>query len=435
MKTNEDLTEKVYEWITDEGEVRACANISETACRETPYNFAKNVSSGALSKLAEQLVHPGTTLPWILAAMGVPGAFSGALVPIKDAGSLLPQLLVSAKIRSYPRRKWFWVIPAWVQALSLLAMAGVVLTAEGAWAGWLVLACLAIFSGSSGVASIGFKDVTAKTILKGKRGQLLAMRATAGGILTLVAGALLLTDLSEDSDRYLLFLLVLSGAVLWAISGVIFSRIVEEKGATSGGRTPLQELKKAWEFWQADRNLRLFVLTRGLLMAIPLAQPFFVILGRQQLGEAVSNLGLMVLAAGIAGVVSSPFWGRFADRSSKKLMMVVAAVGMTNVALMASFPLWPDVLQHQYLFVPLFLIQVMVHGGARLSRKTYLVDFAPDADRPSYVSLSNTAIGLFTLIGAALGTLAGIFGIQVMLLVFSGLLLLALLVGSQLEEA
>lgn len=434
MRKKEALTEKVYEWITDEGEVRACANISDSACREVPNNFAKNVASGALSKLAEQLVHPGTTLPWILAAIGVPGAFSGALVPIKDAGSLLPQLLVSAKIRSYPRRKWFWVIPAWVQALSLLAMAGVVWNAEGAWAGWMLLACLVVFSGSSGVASIGFKDVTAKTIPKGKRGQLLAMRATAGGILTLAAGSLLLTDLSENSDRTVLALLVLSGAVLWAVSGLIFSRIVEDKGATSGGRTPLQELKKAWGFWRADRNLRLFVVTRGLLMAIPLAQPFFVILGRQQLGAAFANLGLMVLAAGIAGVISSPFWGRFADRSSKKLMLLVAALGASNVALMASFPLWPDALQQNYFLALLFLIQVMVHGGARLSRKTYLVDFAPEADRPSYVSLSNTAIGLFTLIGAALGTLAGVFGVQVLLLVFSGLLLLALLPGSQLKE-
>lgn len=190
MKTSE----RVYEWITDEGEVRACANISEEACKEKPANFLKNVGSGALSKLAGQLVSAGTTLPWVLAAMGVPAAFAGALVPIKDAGSLLPQLIVSAKIRSFRRRKWFWIIPAWVQALALVAMAFVVANMEGILGGWLVLACLALFSISSGVASISFKDVTAKTIPKGKRGQLLAMRATSGGILTVLVGALILAD-------------------------------------------------------------------------------------------------------------------------------------------------------------------------------------------------------------------------------------------------
>lgn len=428
------ISERVYEWITDEGEVRACANISEEACRETPSNFFKNVCSGALSKLAGQLVSPGTTLPWVLAAMGVPAAFSGALVPIKDAGSLLPQLIVSAKIRSYPIRKWLWVIPAWIQALALLAMAFVVWNLDGVLGGWLLLACLALFSISSGVASISFKDVTAKTTPKGKRGQLLAMRATSGGILTLLVGGLILADFFKNSDREFLFMLVLSGAVLWVLSGFLFSLIHEEPGATSGGRTPIQEIKKAGIFWQEDRNLRMFIFTRGLLMAIPLAQPFFVLLGRAEIGEEVSNLGMMVLAAGIGSVISSPFWGRFADRSSKKLMIAIALLGMVNIALMALFPLWPAFLQNRYTFAVLFLIQVMAHGGARLSRKTYLVDFAPEKDRPSYVSLSNTAIGMFTLIGAGIGTLAGIFGIQPMLWIFSALLLMAALLGSRLAE-
>ncbi|WP_163387285.1 MFS transporter [Cyclobacterium jeungdonense] len=428
------ISERVYEWITDEGEVRACANISEDACRETPSNFFKNVSSGALSKLAGQLVSPGTTLPWVLAAMGVPAAFSGALVPIKDAGSLLPQLVVSAKIRSFPKRKWFWIIPAWIQALALLAMAFVVWNLDGIVGGWLVLACLALFSISSGVASISFKDVTAKTIPKGKRGQLLAMRATSGGILTLLVGVLILADFFKNSDREFLFMLVLSGAVLWALSGFLFSLIHEEAGATSGGRTPVQEIKKAWVFWQEDQNLRKFIFTRGLLMAIPLAQPFFVLLGRSEIGEEVSNLGIMVLAAGIGSVISSPFWGRFADRSSKKLMIAIALLGMVNIALMALFPLWPESFQNSYSFAVLFLIQVMAHGGARLSRKTYLVDFAPEKDRPSYVSLSNTAIGLFTLVGAGLGSLASIFGISPMLWIFSALLLVAAILGSQLDE-
>lgn len=428
------ISERVYEWITDEGEVRACANISEDACRETPANFFKNVSSGALSKFAGQLVSPGTTLPWVLAAMGVPAAFSGALVPIKDAGSLLPQLVVSAKIRSFPKRKWFWIIPAWIQALALLAMAFVVWNLDGLLGGWLVLACLALFSISSGVASISFKDVTAKTIPKGKRGQLLAMRATSGGILTLLVGVLILADFFKNSDREFLFMLVLSGAVLWALSGFLFSLIHEEAGATSGGRSPVQEIKKAWVFWQEDLNLRKFIITRGLLMAIPLAQPFFVLLGREEIGEAISNLGVMVLAAGIGSVISSPFWGRFADRSSKKLMIAIAILGMVNIALMALFPIWPESFQNSYTFAVLFLIQVMAHGGARLSRKTYLVDFAPGKDRPSYVSLSNTAIGIFTLVGAGLGSLANIFGIPPMLWIFSALLLVAAILGNQLEE-
>ncbi|SIT04857.1 MFS transporter [Belliella pelovolcani] len=432
--SQQTLASKAYELITDEGEERACEAISERACKETPGNFFKNVFSGALSKFAEQLVSPGTTLPWILSALGVPNAFTGALVPIKDAGSLLPQLFVSAKIRAYAIRKWFWVIPALVQALALVAMAFVVLGTEGSAAGVLILSLLLIFSLASGVASISFKDVVGKTIPKGKRGQLLAMRSTIGGILTLVGGVYILQDLEGEQDQNLLFWLVMGGAILWILSALLFSLIAEEKGGTEGGRSPVNEIKNAWKYWKKDSNLRRFIFTRGLLMAIPLAQPFFVVLGKEELGSEVNNLGIMVISAGIANIVSSPFWGRFADQSSRKLMVWVSVLGMVNISLMALFPFWPDSLQNIYVFAALFLIQVMAHGGARLSRKTYLVDFAPEKERPLYVSLSNTMIGIFTLLAAGLGSLSSFFGVQVMLYVFVGLLMIALCLTFRLKE-
>ncbi|MFC0262761.1 MFS transporter [Fontibacter flavus] len=428
------LASKTYELITDEGEERACEAISERACKETPGNFFKNVFSGSLSKLAEQLVSPGTTLPWILAALGVPNLFTGALVPIKDAGSLLPQLFVSAKIRAYAIRKWFWVIPALIQAMSLAAMAFVVLGTEGKTAGILILSLLLIFSLASGVASISFKDVVGKTIPKGKRGQLLAMRATLGGVLTLASGVFILQDLEGGQDQNMLFWLVMAGALLWVLSAFLFALIAEEKGATEGGRTPVKELKNAWKFWKEDSNLRRFIFTRGFLMAIPLAQPFFVVLGKDELGSELDNLGIMVIAAGIANIVSSPFWGRFADHSSRNLMVWVSILGMVNISLMALFPFWPDSLQNIYVFAALFLIQVMAHGGARLSRKTYLVDFAPEKERPLYVSLSNTMIGVFTLLAAGLGSLSSLFGVQAMLSVFVALLGIGLFLAFRLKE-
>lgn len=101
---------------------------------------------------------------------------------------------------------------------------------------------------------------------------------------------------------------------------------------------------------------------------------------------------------------------------------------------MALFPIWPDDFKNIYTFAGLFLIQVMAHGGARLSRKTYLVDFAPEKERPLYVSLSNTMIGVFTLIAAGLGTLSSVFGIPTMLFLFVALLGLALFLAFRLKE-
>lgn len=115
-------------------------------------------------------------------------------------------------------------------------------------------------------------------------------------------------------------------------------------------------------------------------------------------------------------------------------MVWVSILGMVNISLMALFPFWPDSLQNIYVFAALFLIQVMAHGGARLSRKTYLVDFAPEKERPLYVSLSNTMIGVFTLLAAGLGSLSSLFGIQAMLSVFVALLGIGLFLAFRLKE-
>jgi hypothetical protein len=64
----------------------------------------------------------------LLSAVGAPTVFVGMLLPLRQAGTLLPQLAVAGRIRQYPLRKWFWVAAAMVQAISLLGMVAAALT-------------------------------------------------------------------------------------------------------------------------------------------------------------------------------------------------------------------------------------------------------------------------------------------------------------------
>jgi MFS family permease len=426
--------DKVYDWITDEGEERACDAIDEKQCTNVPGNFLKNSLSGFCSKLAEQLVSPGVTLPWLLNMIGASSGFAGLLVPIKNAGSLLPQLLVSAKIRAFRKRKYFWAYSAFFQAFMISIMLVSFLLFEGDKAGYIIVSALFLFSIASGVASVSFKDVMAKTIPKGRRGRLLATRATGGGVLTLIAGLVMYFFLRESESKFPLIILIGSAAILWLGAGFFFSIIKEENGATEGGRSPVNELKKGWGLFSSNINLRNFILTRAMLMAIPLAQPFFIIYGKEITGASFSGLGLLVIASGIAGFVSSPFWGKFADRSSRKMMIVVAILGILNIALVMGFDFLDASYQSIILFSPLVLINMMVHGGARLSRKTYLADYAPEDERPLYISLSNTFIGLFTIIAAGIGLIAELFSVQILFLFFIGMLSISIILSTTLKE-
>jgi MFS family permease len=430
----QDISERAYELLTDDSEERACKAIPDTACHVVPGNFFLNMLNGACTKFAEQLASPGLVIPWILSTLAAPAYFAGMLIPIKDAGSLLPQLLVSAKIRSFPKRKWFWIAPAFIQSLCIFGMAWVVSSLDGFMAGLCVVLALLIFSIASGVASVSFKDVLAKTIPKGKRGQLLAYRAASGGILTLMAGIYLHLFFSATTNTQAYVWLLIIAGIFWVLAAVFFISIQEVDGATEGGRTPIKELKNGKDLWINNSNFRKFIFTRGLLMAIPLAQPFYVIIGKEYAGGEVSGLGLMVIAVGLAGIISSPIWGKFADKSSRKMMVVVSVLGIVNAGYVLLFPMLPADWQNIYTFSPAILLNVIAHGGARLSRKTYLIDFAPKSERPLYVSLSNTLIGILTLVAAALGLIAEIFSLQIMVGFLAALLLLSIPISLKLKE-
>ncbi len=426
--------EKIYRWITDEGEERACSAISEEQCTDVPGNFLKNSLSGLCSKLAEQLVSPGVTLPWILNVIGASSGLAGLLIPLKNAGSLLPQLLVSAKIRAYKKRKYFWGLAALFQAGMILLMLIGFLFFEKNISGTIIISALFLFSIASGVGSVSFKDVMAKTIPKGRRGRLLATRATGGGILTLLAGVFMYFFLQGSESEVPIAIIISLSVILWIGAGIFFLLIKEQPGATEGGRTPIKEIQKGWDLFLSDTNLRNFIFSRAMLMAIPLAQPFLILYGKDITGADFRGLGLFVIVSGVAGFISSPFWGKFADRSSRKLMMVIAGLGILNLLLVLFFDLLNSSIQNIYTFSVIILLNMMIHSGARLSRKTYLADFAPEKERPLYISLSNTFIGLFTILAAGVGFIAELFSLNVLFLFLIGMLIVSIFLSYSLKE-
>jgi len=57
-------------------------------------------------------------------------------------------------------------------------------------------------------------------------------------------------------------------------------------------------------------------------------------------------------------------------------------------------------------------------AGVRVGRKTYLVDAAPENERPLYVAMSNTVVGAFTILAGGLGFIADTFGLVTLLTIF-----------------
>lgn len=402
---------------------RACQEIPKGACREVRWNVRVNVCNGAASKLAEQIAGPNLILPWLFQLLGTPVWMFGFLLPIKQSFSLLPQMLVAGQIRRLALRKWVWTISGLIQAFCLLLMIPASLWLPPTLAGLLLLLLLVIFSSASGTASVAFQDVLGKTIDKGHRGKLLAQRAFVGGILTSLAGLLLSRLQGNQQALQAALWLVFCAALLWALAAFFFALIRELPGAVKGGRNALAEAREGFEYYRRYPGFRQFLTVRGLLLAVELATPFFVLHAGQLLQLKAQDIGWLVVAVGLSQILSSPFWGRMADSTSKQVLVrsaQIAALAVGLALLLTAFPFY--VLQYAgYLLV--FMLIGLAEAGVRLGRKTYLVDAAPTEERATFTAFSNSIIGIAAISSGLAGLVAQWFGATAMLLVIGVLLL------------
>jgi hypothetical protein len=431
----QDRAEQVYDFLFGEEEGRACESIPDDACEQVAGNALKNVTSGAFSKLAEQLANPGITMPWLLSSFGVPPAVSALLLPFKDAGSLGPQLFLAGWVRSTDRRNRLWFRAALVQALILIAVALSLVTLPPAIAGVVTAALFLCFGISSGVGSLSFKDTLAKTIPKPRRGTLLGWRASIGGAAALLAGGILALTGGADGGTTTLLILVLGAALLWIISGLFFRSIQEYPGATAGGRDPIDSVKEAFARLRHAGNVQRFVAARSLNLSIALLQPVYVLIAAERLGFAFSGLGILLIGSAGAALVSGWVWGRITDRSARLPLIVGPLLGVLVGVLFFLLPVMGGVFAGAVAHGLVLFLHNIAYSGARIGRKTYLVNATTDEDRALLSAGANTIIGAATFgLSAVVSLITGTAGTQVAALVLLALLFGGGIMALRLEE-
>ena len=415
----EEGLDRLYEFLMEEEDARVCKDIPEGACTSVPGNFFKITASQTLTKLADELANAKTVLPWLVSALGAPAFWIGFLVPVRESGSLVPQLAIAAAIRNRPIRKYVWLLGAILQAGALAGMALTGFFLRGGVAGVAVVGFLALFSLARGLASVSSKDVKGKTIPKTRRGRLTGLTTGVAGILTILTGAALAWLVPEDPSAELTASIILGGAVLWILAALVFSTVQEEPGATEGARHGLKEALESLSLLRTDKPFRRFVTVRALLISTALAGPYYVTLARESGGGRESSLSVFILASGLASALSSFFWGRYSDRSSRKVLMAAAGAASFLGLLVFALNALGVVAAVGWIAPLAFFLLSMSHGGVRIGRKTYLLDMASGNRRTDYVAVSNTIIGVALLLSSTLGFLAPLIGPGGMLLILS----------------
>ena len=211
--------------------------------------------------------------------------------------------------------------------------------------------------------------------------------------------------------------------------------IREVPGAVKGGRNAIAEAHEGFAYYHRYPGFRRFLQARGLLLAVELATPFFVLHAGQLLQLKVQDIGLLMVAVGFSQIISSPFWGRMADSTSKQVMLRSTQIAFAAVLLALSLA-WLPFYSLQYVgYLLVFVLIGLAESGVRLGRKTYLVDATATDERATVTAFSNSIIGILAIVCGIAGLIAQLLGASAMLLTFGLFLLLGIRVCQRLPEA
>lgn len=343
--------------------------------------------SNGLQNLGDQIVASKTVLPALFNAAGVPAFFTGLLTPIRESGSMLPQAALTPWVTTHRARKRLWMIGSTGQALSAAVIALAAFFIRGAWLGVIVLLALAALSLFRALCSIAGKDVQARTISKGQRGQVTGSATALGGGATLLAGVslFLLGDLTIST----MGIVLLVGASTWAIATWVFSHV--EEPVPEGEQEGIDKSwwSDTWKLFTDDAQFRNFVIVRALLLVSALSTAFIVLLH-----DDLSGVFGFVIASGLASLIGGRVSGVFSDKSSKNTMAAGAAASSVIILLIVASSHWaPDAMNAWVMPLGFFAVN-LAHTSVRVARKTYVVDMAGGDKRTQYVGAANTMMGI-----------------------------------------
>lgn len=388
---------------------------------QTQRNFSLGVANGILFALADALTDANLVLALFVRNLGGSQVMVGLLPSLKNGGWLLPQLLVAGRIGGLPRK-----LPLYrrTSAVRLLIFTLLTLVIFGAsWLGPLLTLTLlfvlyTLYNLTGGSGSLAFQDVVAKAIPPRRRGSFFSYRQLFGGLLAFcVAGPLVRLMLSQDGPvsfpaNY--GVLCVIALVMMAIAFTAFGLIDEPALAQPGVRHTLKETLQAGpQLFQTDVDLRRFLLSRiwGRFGAI--ADPFYMIYATEALNIAPRYVGIYLSLRVMTAALSNLYWGRVADlQGNRRLLVLTTALAalVPPTALLLPMLFSPGSTALAWAFGVVFLLIGLSIDGSAIASNTYLLEIAPESERPTYCGIANTALGIFTFLPVLGGVLLSALG-------------------------
>lgn len=373
---------------------------------EVRRSFRLLASDAILYNCGLAFLDQSTVLPAFLATLTGSSVLIGAIISIRTAGILLPQMWTAHYLRHRSRHKSFLVKVALISRISMALFAVLMFFAgpnDRSLMLWGFLAMYTAFWFSEGAAGLSWTDLVAKAIPERKRGRLFGLMQFAGGILAILAGIFVSRMLSPSGPAY-----PRNYAVLAAVSAFFFAAslscllpVREPEGAIEDHEGDfLDYVRKIGQMLAGHRELQRFLAVQVLLGFFGLSLPFYILYAKDTIEVGGGMVGIFLSVQMAGSIAASAVTGYLSDRNGPKyaIMSAIFAGIFASVfsLLIAGSGVW--------MYGILFFAVGWVIGSGWIGMTNYLLELAEPSERKSYLGLMNT-VSVPTMVFPILGGL------------------------------
>lgn len=377
------------------------------------HNLAVNVMDGMFWVFGVTFVSSSTILPVYLSHLTTSAIIIGMIPALELAGWAFPQIFTAPLFEGRPRMKGYVLFFGMVQRVTCLIIAILIWSFTDPNFGssqtqlLLFLALYAAFAFCGGITAIPWQEMVSRLFSLRQRGRFYAAQRFFGGLLGLAgaftAGWLLSNVAFPYNFAWCFFCAFAAMSLSWFI--LTFTHEPAQEQMKREARSPRAYASELWILLRQDRAFVWYLIARAVGYVGWMATAFFAVYAVKtfQLQDAQAAIfnGLLVFS----GIGANIVWGWLGDKYSQKLVLILSSSAYVLALVLATFA------QTVYVYYAIFCLVGIASTGLMVSDLTLVVEFAPEARRPTYMGLARGIwvpfIGLSPLLG---GILWGDFG-------------------------
>ena len=380
---------------------RSDAEISAEVARNYRWNFTVNLLDGATFWFGLSFISSTTIVPLFISKLTTSPLAIGLAAVIAQGSWFLPQLFTANAVERLARKKPVVVnlgfflerVPMWV-----LVLAAAVAARSPIWALLLFFLGYAWHGLGAGIVATAWQDLIARCFPVNRRGRYFGTTMFLGagtGTLAASLSAWLLQAYPFPTN----FIYVFLGAAVFINLSWFFLAMTREpvQSVTAPRRSTRHYWAELPRLLRQDVNFRHFLVARLLLALAGMGTGFITVSAVQRWAVADSTVGVYTAVFLVGQTVGNLLFGLLADRMGHKVALELGGLALLlgfAIAWLAPTPGW---------YYLVFVLLGLYSSAIIISGILVVLEFSPADKRPTYVGLSNTAVGVISSLAPLLG--------------------------------